>query len=64
MNDFDLYYLSYNDVICLPSFTSTIVSKILNFESTQNYKTVNNTSQYNYPVKNGINIYKVYLLEF
>ena len=53
MNDFDLslYYLSYNDVICLPSFTSTTLSKTLNFESTKNAKIINNTSQYDYPVK-------------
>ena len=44
MPNFDLYlyYLSLNDVICLPSFTSTTFSKDLNFESTDSSKIINN----------------------
>ena len=54
MNIFDLYlyYLSYGDVICLPSFTSTTLLKDLNFESTSNSQKVNKTStQSSFPVK-------------
>lgn len=53
MNQFDIYsyYLSLNDVICFPSFTSTSLSKNLNFESSAKAKKVNNTSINDFPGK-------------
>ena len=53
MSLFDLmsYYLSVNDVICFPSFTSTTTLKNLNFQATKNAKIINNTSKNDFPVK-------------
>jgi hypothetical protein len=51
MLDLYLYYLSLNDVICLPSFTSTTVLRDLNFKSTSNAQKVNKTSTNDLPVK-------------
>lgn len=53
MNIFDFYsyFLSLNDVICLPSFTSTTLLRNLNFESSLNAKEVNATSSNDFSVK-------------
>jgi len=49
--DFYLYYLSLNDIICLPSFTSTTVLKNLNFKNTFNAKIVNNSKNSDFHIK-------------
>jgi hypothetical protein len=55
--DFYLYYLSLDDVICLPSFTSTTVLKNLNFENTWNAKIVNNSKSSDIHIKMIFNYY-------
>ena len=58
--DFYLYYLSLNDVICLPSFTSTTVLNNLNFQNTWNAKIVNNSKSSDLHIKMIFNYHYAY----